>query len=221
MVKFEDGIEVSEKDLFKKIIVKELGPSKPILCKFAQELLEQIPSYFWVESASSTGKYHPEHDLGEGGLARHALMVYRWLKLLLEDNEMDMVDFIPGMIVAALFHDCCKRGMPDQEKSQYTLFEHPLLSAKFVLDKAEAFAKGNKALFEQLGEEEDDFKHDIAVALNTIETHMGRWNTNKYSDVVLPKPKSAIQYIVHLADYISSRKCTKFDLDEFHRLWTT
>lgn len=206
---------MNEKEIFRKVIRDELGPMKPALCKFALELVDKVPEYFWVDAASSTGKHHPEHDLGEGGLARHSLMVYRWLKLLLEANDQDMSDYVPGMVLASLFHDCCKRGLPGSESSDGTLFEHPLLSAKFVLDNAEQFVKDNKDFIDTTSDDEESFKHDIAVALSSIETHMGKWNTSKHSDAVLPKPKTPIQFMVHLADYIASRKCTKFDYDFF------
>ena len=210
MVNLND-VEVSEKELFKKVLREELGPMKPALCKFSLELLEEISDWFWKEPASSTGKHHPDHDLGEGGLARHSLMVYRWLKLLLEANDQNMSDFIPGMVVASLFHDCCKRGLPGKELSEHTLFEHPILAAKFVMDGAEKFMKENKDFIESTADDEESFKHDIAVAVSCIETHMGRFNTSKHSEVVLPRPKTAIQYMVHLADYCASRKCTTFD----------
>lgn len=202
------------KETYKKVIAGELGPMNPVSCKFALELLDRIPDYFWVESASSTGNHHPDFSLGEGGLARHSLMVYRWLKILLEANEQDMKEFVPGMVIAALFHDCCKRGMPDNVQ-EHTAFEHPLLSAKFVLDNAERFAKENSDFMEQSIEDEDAFKHNVAVAVSCIETHMGRFNTSKHSEIVLPKPKTPMQYMVHLADYIASRKCTTFDQDAF------
>ena len=35
------------------------------------KLVELLPSYFFKEAASSTGKYHPKYALGEGGLLRH------------------------------------------------------------------------------------------------------------------------------------------------------
>ena len=209
------GIEMNEKELFKKVVVDEFGPTKPVLCKFALEILDSLPDWFWLEPASTTGKYHPQHELGEGGLARHSLMVYRWLKLLLEANEQDMSEYAAGMALACLFHDCCKRGMPGSEPSEHTLFEHPILAAKFILDRAERFAKENKDFIESTSDDEDSFKHDIAVAVSAIEAHMGKWNTSKHSEVVLPRPKTAIQYIVHLADYIASRKCTSFDGEYF------
>ena len=134
------------KELFRDVIKEEFGPMKPILCKFALELVDAVPDYFWTEAASASGLHHPAFGLGEGGLARHSLMVYRWLKILMEANEQDMSEFMPGMVLASLFHDCCKRGMPDNIDLEHTKFEHPFLSAKFVLDKAEQFAKDNKSI---------------------------------------------------------------------------
>ena len=200
------------KELFRDVIKSEFGPMKPVLCKFALELVDSVPDYFWTEAASSSGLHHPSFGLGDGGLARHSLMTYRWLKILMEANEQDLSEFMPGMVLAALFHDCCKRGMPDDIDHQHTKFEHPFFSAKFVLDNAEKFAKNNKDFMDKTVEDEDIFKKDIAVAVSAIETHMGRWNTSKNSQVELPKPKTAIQYMVHLADYIASRKCTTWDV---------
>ncbi len=210
------GKQYDEKELFKKVIVEELGVNAPALCKFAQEFMDEIPYYFWKEGASSTGKHHPEYSLGDGGLARHSLMVYRWLKMLLEANEQDMKDFIPGMVFATLFHDCCKRGFPDNVDLEHTKFEHPILAAKFVLDKSQEFVKNNKQFLDEISiEDEEAFKHNIAVAVSCIETHMGRFNTSQFCEVKLPKPTSPIQYMVHLADYIASRKCTTFDYSFF------
>ena len=209
------GKHYDEREIFRKVIRDEFGPLKPVLCKFALELVDSVPDCFWTMPASSSGKHHPDHDLGEGGLARHSLMVYRWLMMLMEANEQDMSEFLPGMILAALFHDCCKSGMPPDIDLNSTKFEHPFLSAKFVLDKAEQFAKDNKDFMDKTAEDEDIFKKDIAVAVSAIETHMGRWNTKKDTQIVLPKPKTPIQYMVHLADYIASRKTTKFDYEFF------
>ena len=85
-------INVSEKEIFKKIAIVELAPMNAVLCKFAQELIEEIPSYFWSVGASSTGKHHPEFSSGDGGLARHSLMAYRWLKNMIETNPSDIDD---------------------------------------------------------------------------------------------------------------------------------
>ena len=39
-----------------------------------------------------------------------------------------------------------------------------------------------------------------------IESHMGEWNTNSYSNVVLPLPITKHQKFVHMCDYLASRK---------------
>lgn len=217
MVEFSDGRIVSEKDIFKKIAIVELAPMNAVLCKFAQDLIEEVPSYFWSVGASSTGKYHPEFSQGDGGLARHSLMTYRWLKNMIITNPADIDDFAPSMIVASLFHDCCKRGNQN-EPSEHTVHEHPILAAKFILDKAEKFVKENKDFIELTSEDEESFKKEIGMIVLCVESHMGKWNTSKHSTIQLPKPTNPIQYMVHLADYISSKKYTSFDYDYFDDL---
>ena len=39
-----------------------------------------------------------------------------------------------------------------------------------------------------------------------IESHMGPWNTNNYSDYVLEVPKNKYQKFVHMCDYLASRR---------------
>ena len=34
-------------------------------------IINMLPEYFFHEAASSSGKYHPDYALGEGGLLRH------------------------------------------------------------------------------------------------------------------------------------------------------
>ena len=45
---------------------------------------------------------------------------------------------------------------------------------------------------------------------------MGEWNTNSYSNVVLPLPKDKFQRFVHMCDFLSSRKFldVKFENDD-------
>lgn len=219
MIEKRDCEYVSEKDVFRRIIILECGPNKPVMCRFAQELLDQIPSYFWSEGASSSGNHHPSYSNGEGGLARHSLMVYRWMKELYDDFGSDggFDSFNEVVAVACLFHDCCKRGLPDNV-SEHTVHEHPVLAAKFILDKGREFAERNKDFIYMTSEDEDSFMHDVGLVSLCVASHMGKWNTSTRSEVVLPKPKSGIEQIVHLADYLSSRKYTTFDNGYFSEL---
>ncbi len=154
-------------------------------------LQDLLPEYFWVMPASTTGKYHPEVELGEGGLLRHSKAVtrigYELLKIEMfrvnyTEHERDLILF------SLMFHDGLKLG---RGGSQYTVFEHPIEMANFI--------KENKNKLE-LSEEE------IELICGMIGAHSGEWNTNSYSNVVLPKPKTKMEKFVHMCDYLASRK---------------
>ena len=171
--------------------------------EFAIKVIKNFDPYIWKVPASSTGKYHPSYSLGDGGLMRHTVAAVRLL------NHMLSVDSVKNQFtsrerdllrVALIAHDCKKSGsQEDYEKSKYTKFNHPLLAAKFIqnidgLNKEEKFYIGK-----------------------VIASHMGQWNTDKRSpDIVLPTPETDPQIIVHLADYLASRKDIeiKFDTDK-------
>ena len=96
------------------------------------------------------------------------------------------------MRVAGIMHDSMKSGTDeDFEKSKYTKFDHPLLAAD------------NIRKMKGLPDEE------IKLIATTIESHMGSWNTDKRSKTVLPKPENKYQKLVHLADYLASRRISR------------
>lgn len=162
--------------------------------EFAKVLVDGLPNYIWEVGASSTGKYHPEYSLGLGGLMRHQIAVVRFLNYFFEleqyntkftSREMDL------MRVAGLCHDGRKSGeQSDYERSKFTKFDHPLQMANVIR-----------------GYEGQYLNHDeLEFCAHCIESHMGKWNTDKKSSVVLPKPIDEYQQFVHLADYLASRK---------------
>lgn len=167
--------------------------------EFAIELLNNLPEYVWHVGASSTGKYHPAYSLGEGGLMRHQIAVVRFLNFFLEleqygagmtSRERDL------MRTAALIHDGMKSGTQDDyNKSKYTKFNHPILMAEVVRST------------DGLNTSERDF---IA---HCIESHMGQLAFDKKTNVELPKPKDEYQKLVHLADYLASRKSLAMDFE--------
>lgn len=160
--------------------------------EFATALVDNLPQYIWEVGASSTGKYHPEYSLGNGGLMRHQVAVVRFLNFFFEleqynkeftDREMDL------MRVAGLVHDGRKSGeQDDYVKSKYTRFDHPIRMANIVRE------------MNGLNNDEKEF---IA---HCIESHMGQWNVDKKTKVELQKPADDYQKFVHLADYLASRK---------------
>ena len=156
--------------------------------KDVEFIMSQIPDYFYKVPASSTGKYHPEFSLGEGGLLRHTKAAVRIAVELFEIEEF--AQYEKDRIIAALImHDSLKHGY---SYSEYTQFEHPIYAAQFVL-KMQEEGKLNMGI---------NAARDIA---ELIACHMGKWNTNKYSKVVLPIPKNELEKYVHRCDFLASR----------------
>ena len=173
------------------------------LKEFAIYCADRLPKYFWEIPASTSGKYHPITDLGEGGLVRHSLMTYKVVTDLIEmsDRELD-TETKETLQFSALFHDCCKCGT-DENSISHTSHEHPLIASRFLSTKYCEFSIGTNK------------KVNINAICSCIESHMGKWNTSKYSDVVLPTPKDWREILVHQADYIASRKYCLFDEEFF------
>lgn len=160
---------------------------------FANECIETIPNYFWDVGASSTGKYHPQYALGDLGLARHTCALVRFLNHILSidcykneftSRERDLLR------VAGIMHDSRKSGDDeDYTRNKFTKFDHPILAANEI-----------RTIIGFIPEDEVEF------VASTIESHMGQWNTDKRSKTILPLPENKYQKILHLADYLASRK---------------
>ena len=163
------------------------------------KIIEMLPDYWFHEAASSTGKYHPEYALGEGGLLRHSKAAMRIGYELLNDpcigdkytpHEKDL------MLMSLLVHDGLKRGLTAEK---YTRFDHPILMGKFIMDN-----------YKEIGITKEDAKFMDDV----IKTHMGPWTTDYDGNEVLEKPKNKYQNFVHMCDYLASRKCILVPFDK-------
>lgn len=161
--------------------------------RFAEKCLDIVPDYFYHVPASSSGKYHPAYALGEGGLARHTLALLKILKYILDLQYMGSIFSEREeqlMLVAGMMHDTFKSGAQEEyEKSKHTKFNHPILAANAV--------RGIKGIIA---------KSEVEFCAHCIESHMGQWNEDKRSGWKLPKPSDIPQFMVHLADYLASRK---------------
>jgi len=172
--------------------------------RFANNLLANVPDYFFTVPASSSGKYHPQNDLGVGGLVRHSISVARMLDHLLEpEGYYNFSDEQKELLkIAALFHDCMKSGTQEEyEKNEHTKFLHPLYAANYIMNIAIVSRYSyEKALF----------------IYNAVISHMGQWNTSKMEGGELPKPVAPAQKILHMADYLASRKDINMEFDEVY-----
>ena len=156
------------------------------------EVLKNVKDDFYHAPASSTGKYHPEYSLGDGGLYRHTkaavkiandLLDIEWYKNLFDEFTRDYI------ISALILHDTCKSGI--NWDNQYTMHTHPLQAADLI-------------------EKTKDCRDAQEIA-RRVRSHMGQWNEpgrwNKPGDSdVLPKPEKDDEFFVHLCDYLASRK---------------
>ena len=159
-----------------------------------------VPSYFWEIGASSSGKYHPPFSQGKGGLVRHTkAVVYFCDELMRMSQWAYMTDRRKDYaIMACILHDTVKYGFGDTiNKDEYR--NH----ARNAADNIESAWK-------------DYFNEPAPYELiQAVASHMGKWTTSKYSNIVLPRPKTDIQKCVHLCDYLASRKHLIFDFDVY------
>lgn len=164
----------------------------------AKILINGLPDYFFSVPASSTGKYHPAFASGDGGLVRHTKAAVRIAFELLNSmignvftsDEKDLI------ILGLILHDGLKHGL---NKDKYVRFDHPLLAAIYVKDSKDKLS---------LSDSEIEFLYNI------ISSHMGPYNTNAYSDVILPLPKNKYQKFVHMCDLLASKKFLDIKFDE-------
>lgn len=159
-------------------------------------LINLLPDYFFSIPAASTGKYHPKFASTKKGLVKHTKAAVRIAYDLFEtvnnftDEDKDLI------IMALIMHDGLKKGMKEE---QYTRFDHPLLVSKLILEHAS-----------ELKMEINNVRRICSM----IESHMGKWNTSKYSKVELPLPRDEYQRFVHRCDYIASRNYLNIKFDK-------
>jgi hypothetical protein len=187
-----------------KVFEKELSwIVDPKIKAFAEKLIECAPDYFFEVAASSTGKYHPSYSLGPGGLVRHTKSATAILHELTSNLEMfnkysqDQKDM---MLVAIMAHDFFKHGLAAQA-GKYTVAEHPVVCADFI--------RYNDKVCNLLEREQIEF---IA---GCVASHMGQFCFDyKSKKQILPKPQTGPQNLVHLADYLASRKFLTLEFGE-------
>lgn len=184
--------------------------------------LDESPECIQTIPASSSGRYHPQYSLGDGGLARHikatvgiaySMIDSDVLKGLLETEKDEFNSNLYADVVyaALILHDCCK---PDDTPKHSTRFDHPLVGAE---------------LFKKVVTEYMTYAHDISdsdfsylkraipLVSKCIKSHMGIYTTAPYArGIVLPKPSGNLEWFVHSCDLLSSRKYLEFDFDKYY-----
>lgn len=163
------------------------------LRKFAKEIIANAGDWFFVEPASTSGKYHPKFSLGEGGLMRHTRCVAYWATAMAESFNMNQEES-DLLVIAALAHDIKKH-----DDNGRFLRNHPILASDYVCEIMEKFS-------EDVITNEQVQKICCAVA-----AHMGKWEGTREwvkdtTKELFPMPKNDFEKALQAADYIASRK---------------
>ena len=169
-----------------KLFVNELNDiTEENIRDFAKLLIENADDYFFTVAASTSGKYHPQFDLGDGGLVRHTRCV-AFFALCEATSRMFSEHETNLLIAAALAHDIKKLG---DGKGQHTVGDHPQWAYNYIMDTYNA----NKSLLP---------KKDVNLIANMVLSHMGKWGEKDG----MPLPKTELEKALQAADYIASRK---------------
>lgn len=150
-------------------------------------LINLLPEYFFTIPASSSGKYHPKFANTNNGLVKHTKVAVRIAYDLFETVNNFNEDDKDLIIMALIMHDGLKKGLVEEEN---TRFDHPLLVSKLIMENASGLEMNID---------------DVRKMCMLIESHMGKWNKSKYSEVELPVPTNEMQRFVHRCDYLASR----------------
>jgi 23S rRNA maturation-related 3'-5' exoribonuclease YhaM len=161
--------------------------------RFTEATILKLPDYFFTIAASTSGRYHPKFSLGDGGLIRHTQVAVRIAVDILNLEMMNYSELEKDIIIASLIlHD----GMKCGENGTGTVLLHPVIMADFIGNDSEL----NTLLDADI----------LELIRGCISTHMGQWRydyKDKYKkNPLLPKLQGKHQSIVHLCDYLSSRK---------------
>lgn len=161
----------------------------------AEYLIEQLDDYWFIKPASSTGKYHPKFNNGEGGLVRHSLNVCMWWQQMYRAFEQELTSFsgrddIYDLgLIACLFHDAKKYG-DAEENSRWVKKDHDVRSMKWFLHNVEIYEHMNDMNFDNKA---------INYIANAIDHHNGPWSTHG-------APRTIFERLVFICDYASSQK---------------
>jgi uncharacterized protein (DUF3820 family) len=177
-----------------KLFVNEFNYIKDNnLRKFAEEIIANAGDWFFVEPASTSGKYHPKFSLGDGGLMRHTRCVAYWAMCMAESFNMTQEDS-DLLVIAALAHDIKKH-----DDNGHFLRNHPLLASDYVCDIMEKFS------------EDVITNEQVQKICCAVSSHMGKWEGTREwvkdtTKELFPMPKNDFEKALQAADYIASRK---------------
>ena len=199
----DTALEISPQDQWKiDAFEPELSYVSDEYKNLAKWLIAQLPDYFFVVPASSTGKYHPAYTNGKGGLLRHTKAAVR---IAIELMRLEMYQYFQAekdrILIALMVHDGWKHGPQTEDGSyrQYTDQSHSKICFNWLVGLSNSCYS---------------ISEDLLRIADLVLTHMGQWNINGHTgEIFAPKPQTQAQCFVHLCDYLASRKCLEVNFD--------
>jgi hypothetical protein len=184
-----------------KVFAKELSLIKDQKIRdFVVKCFEELcPDYFWTVPASTSGRYHPDHSNGKGGLVRHVKAAIWWAEKLLcafdsDNGEKDTTNK-DAVIAALILHDMKKNGdsLDDKKKSGYRITQTHGVSLGHRIFDIVLKKKANKVQ---------------SLIIYAVQSHMGVWTRpNEYRPDNIPLPLAYhVAHIVHMADFCAAQK---------------
>lgn len=169
------------------------------ILELVYEYFEKVPDYFYEVPASSTGKYHPSFDQGDGGLIRHTQMTCEIMREFFRMDEYKHLCYF-DLMIACILHDTFKNGYQD---NKCTVSAHASIAAEEFYNTYTHHHYAPEDLEETLCNVSYNYSSELKRRINNIcnmiRSHMGCWGS--------VKPQTESEKLVHLADYIASRKC--------------
>ena len=162
------------------------------------------PDYFWTCPCSTSGKYHPQVSLGEGGLVRHTKLAVWWgIELLRALHESPELIDIPAdqlqdeVVATLLLHDLLKNGEGLGPNGRP--LESGVTGTHGVTLAVAIVAHPDTNL---------DNINSFCRIFAGIAGHMGVWTTESIyrPDNLTDSTRKAFANLIHLADYCASRK---------------
>jgi len=189
----------------KELINKKIEKIQNVYIKgFTQIAFNKADPAFWICPCSSSGRFHPPKDNGEGGLVRHLIKAVAVTEELARRENFTQYE-TDLAISATLLHDIKKNGEPWGDKTDYS---HGIIGAKYL---------------EQFDLPDHTGKQ---IILDAVRYHMAPWNTicsvygcelssEEQKEEIKEKlrgsrPHSIIEKCVQDADYWASRSSMSF-----------
>ena len=185
------------------------------LREFVKGYIDHQPKFKMEYPTSSTGKYHPEWQNGEGGNGRHTKNVVKILQVFERAYPNLKWDEV---YAAAILHDMSKYS---DSQDTYTNPKHPIIEADKFKDYLRQVLESTTAKTGMGYSHSRSFKKKIKFICHLIKWHDGRFNCNfankeqikhNYTKGLMGKMKYAEAYLLHAADMISANRSLWEDL---------